>query len=536
MKKAKAHRRRASEQPEQARRASRKLPGARTARHFEPVHNDLFKACFDTASQAIIVCEDNGVIVAANKATQDIFGYSQHEIIGQPVEHLIPPEYRERHAENFARYLENPVSRPMGIGLDLLGYHKTGRRFPAEIGLNLMKSPNGTKLAIAYISDISRRKQAEEALRQSENQYHELFNSVLEGIGIVDENEIIKFCNPALARIFEVNSPDELIGKKLPAYLADDQEQHFFDETAKRRMKQSSQYELEIVTALGNRRTIHLSVSPRFDQQNCYIGAFGAIMDITETKRLQEAASRAQRLDTAGMVAGQVAHDFNNLLGPLVAYPDFIKNELPDGHPAIPLVNAIVQTAEQMAELNQQLLTLGRRAQFRQEPLNLNEIIEHVINQARPMPDSIKIKTELCRNLMMIKGGPSQIQRALTNLINNARDAIHDGGEISIKTRNFTLDAMAGNYGQVPRGEYVKLIVSDTGCGIPGEILPKIFDPFFTTKTTDKKRGSGLGLSIVHAVVEDHKGYIDVQSEVGKGTAFYVYFPPCREGETAGSS
>ena len=259
------------------------------------------------------------------------------------------------------------------------------------------------------------------------------------------------------------------------------------------------------------------------------VGAQAIIRDVTETKRLQEYAARAQRLETAGRIAGQVAHDFNNLLAPIMAYPDFIRDELPDDHPALEFLNDIETSAAQIADINQQLLTLGRRGHYTQEPLNLNEIVQQVVNELESPPDTLVCETDLEKNLMNIMGGSSQIHRVISNLLNNARDAMQDIGRICIKTENYYIDDTSVKYERIPRGEYVKLAISDTGCGIPDEIIQKIFDPFFTTKKTDRKRGSGLGLSVVDAVIKDHNGYLDLSSKIGKGTTFYLYFPITRE-------
>jgi CheY-like chemotaxis protein len=224
-----------------------------------------------------------------------------------------------------------------------------------------------------------------------------------------------------------------------------------------------------------------------------------------------------------------VAHDFNNLLGPLVTYPDFIIRDLPPGHRAIPLLNDIRTASERMADINQQLLTLSRRGHYTQEAVNINDIILQALKQLQPVQEELVIRTDLSGNLMNIKAGPSQIHRVILNLIENARDAMNDVGQLTVRTENFYLDRSEKKYGEVPKGEYVKLTISDTGCGIPPEVQPKIFDPFFSTKTSDKKRGSGLGLSVVDSIVKDHNGYLDFQSSPGKGTSFHLYFPITRE-------
>ncbi len=252
-------------------------------------------------------------------------------------------------------------------------------------------------------------------------------------------------------------------------------------------------------------------------------------MDITETKRLREQESRAQRLESAGRVAGQIAHDFNNLLAPLVAYPDFIKEALPDNLPVIKYINDMEKSANKIAEINQQLLTLSRRGHYNQEVLNLNEVIQFAIGELGILPQTIVIETDFTKNLMNIKGGSAQISRVLSNIIHNARDSMQDVGNIIIKTENYYADNLTINYGQIPKGEYIKVTISDIGCGIPEDVRLNIFDPFFTTKSSDKRRGSGLGLSVVDAVMKDHNGFVDLKSTIGEGTSFYLYFPITRE-------
>lgn len=144
------------------------------------------------------------------------------------------------------------------------------------------------------------------------------------------------------------------------------------------------------------------------------------------------------------------------------------------------------------------------------------------------MPEKLSCQTFLSPDIMNVLGGPAQLQRVLSNLISNARDAMKDDGTITITTENYYVDAVSVAYGRVPRGEYVKLTITDTGHGIPEKVVQQVFDPFFTTKTTDKQRGSGLGLSVVDAVIRDHNGYIDLSSKPDQGTSFYLYFPITR--------
>ena len=239
--------------------------------------------------------------------------------------------------------------------------------------------------------------------------------------------------------------------------------------------------------------------------------------------------SRAARLETAGTIAGQVAHDFNNLLGPIMAYPEFIRNELPHDHKAHAFLDDIESAAEKIADINQDLLTMGRRGHYNLNIINLNRIALHAVKEMESLTDTVTYETDLCKDLMSIKGGDAQIHRILINLLVNAQDAMNDIGQVTIKTENYYADDTSVAFGRVPKGEYVKLTITDTGCGIPYDILQNLLDPFFTTKTTDKKRGSGLGLSVVDAVMKDHNGHLDLSSKVGHGTSFYLYFPVIRE-------
>lgn len=239
--------------------------------------------------------------------------------------------------------------------------------------------------------------------------------------------------------------------------------------------------------------------------------------------------SRAERLETAGTIAGQVAHDFNNLLAPLVVYPEFIRDELPVDHPAKTYLDRIEEAAQKMAHINQDLLTMGRRGHYNQKIINLNSIVKQTISGLKPFPFSLAIDEKLEPNLMNFMGGSAQIYRAIFNLLNNAKESMHDDGRILVRTENYYVDNISLAYDCIPRGEYIKLTISDTGHGISDDIVQKIFDPFFTTKSTSRKRGSGLGLSVVDAVIRDHKGYIDLNSKIDEGTSFYIYLPAVRE-------
>jgi two-component system cell cycle sensor histidine kinase/response regulator CckA len=255
------------------------------------------------------------------------------------------------------------------------------------------------------------------------------------------------------------------------------------------------------------------------------VGLRGVIVDLSEVRRVQELAYRAQRLETAGRVAGQVAHDFNNLLGPLVAYPELLRRLLPEDHPGQRFADAMLESALRLSEISQQLLALGRRGNYAQGLHDLNTTVNEALLHIAPRPPTLEVVVELEPELMPVLGGAAQLLRVVTNLIANARQAMQDRGRLLLQTENVYLDRATGSDRAVPRGEYVRLIVADTGPGIPEADRARIFDPFFTTKPAGLARGSGLGLSSVHAIVEDHRGYVDFDTEPGQGTCFFVYLP-----------
>jgi len=279
----------------------------------------------------------------------------------------------------------------------------------------------------------------------------------------------------------------------------------------------------------GEQRWLQVDSIPVYAPNGELAQVVSSFIDITERKHMEEQLIRAQRLQTAGRIAGQVAHDFNNLLAPLVGYPELIKMRLPADHPAIAFCDAIAEGARQMADINEDLLTLGRRGQFDHVPTDLNAVVRAAIERLEPAPDTLSVQLDLAPDLLPFIGSGQQLQRVLINLLTNAREGTGDIGTVTIRTANAYVDEPTGNYDRVPVGEYVTVAVSDTGVGIRPEIRDHIFDVFFTTKVSGKRRGSGLGLSVVEAIVEDHRGFIDLDAEPGKGTTFTLYFHPSRE-------
>ncbi|MBD3168962.1 MAG: PAS domain S-box protein [candidate division Zixibacteria bacterium] len=384
---------------------------------------------------------------------------------------------------------------------------------------------------LGAVQDITAQKNAEDALRASEEKFKELSEMLPQTVFELDINGNFTYVNKHGLEFSGYTQEDIDAGLNVLELFEGDEKN-----TIASKLKESISgkgvggIEYHMVKKDGSIANVIIYGNPIL-RKGKPLGLRGIVVDITEKKNLQDFIERAKRLETAGRVASQIAHDFNNLLGPIIAYPELIKESVAEDDPAREYLDSIEKSAEQISDINQQLLTLGRRGNLQTEPLCVNKIVDFIVSQLKPVPESLDIELDLCDNPFKFMGGSSQIVRVVSNLVTNACDAMENNGTLSIKTENYYVDIESGEYGRIPQGEYVKLTISDTGCGIPEDIKSRIFEPFFTTKTADKKRGSGLGLSVVHSVLKDHNAFIDLQSSREEGTSFYLYFPIVRQDE-----
>jgi PAS domain S-box-containing protein len=251
----------------------------------------------------------------------------------------------------------------------------------------------------------------------------------------------------------------------------------------------------------------------------------GVALDVTESRRLREQLIQSSKLESLGKLAGGVAHDFNNLLTVIQSYAEMAQSALSDEHPAYSHVEQILKASEQASHLTNQMLAFARRRIISPRVFNLNELVREAETfLQRLLPENIQMKTVLEPNLWHVHADPAQIEQVLLNLAINARDAMPEGGVLTIETANVTLgEAYTARHAEVQAGEYVLLAVSDTGIGMDERTLARLFEPFFTTKETGK--GTGLGLATCYGIVKQAGGSIWVYSEPGKGTTFKVYLP-----------
>ncbi|MCK4666641.1 PAS domain S-box protein [Candidatus Dependentiae bacterium] len=474
---------------------------------------ERYKALSNSINEGIYSIED-GIFTNVNKAMTTIFGYSEEELIGMPSWNLAIPEERDKAKFTMFRKARERDFSPIEVKC----LTKDGSNCSVSIRLSAIKNDS---VVFGLVSDISEETQAKESLRESESQYFTLVEKANDGIFILQDEEF-KFVNHSFKEMIGYHS-DEILKLDFKNLFSE----HFvltsdiISSSVIDDFKSSSVYETHLVTKNGEMRDVEISIGLVHFKGRAAI--MGIVRDVTEKRKLIKALNRAQKLEAAGKVAGQIAHDFNNLLAPVIAYPEIIKDMIDEGDPIYEFIEIIQKSGKRIVDINEQLLTLGRRGYYKEEVIDLNELIKRIL-VLQSFPKTVNVKTQFDKHLMMIKGGSSQLIRLLTNLLINAKDAIENIGTISIITSNVEFKSGEKVARIKSPGDYVLLTISDNGIGIPPDIQSKIFEPFFTTKE-GRIQGTGLGLSIAYSVVEDHDGYIDFTSELGQGTEFRIYFP-----------
>ncbi len=380
----------------------------------------------------------------------------------------------------------------------------------------------------ALQAEIGERKRAEEDLSQANDTLHAVIQASPLAIIGLDLQGNVKSWNRAAEQMFGW-SEAEVVGRLLPTVPEQDYEEF-------RTLMEAAAHG-QMLTGLERRRRckdgsmmdVRIWTSPLRDATGTITGMIAVMADFTERKRLEEQLIQAQKMEAVGRLAGGVAHDFNNLLTVISGYGHMLVNGVRSNEPLRGFAEEVLKASERAARLTSQLLAFSRRQAIQPKIMDLNSLVANMEKMlSRVIGEDIELKTVLRPNLWPVQVDPGRIEQVIMNLAVNARDAMPNGGRLTIETSNVDLgDASDPARADFRSGPHVMIAVTDTGHGMDAQTKSHLFEPFFTTK--EKGRGTGLGLSTVYGIVKQHGGDIWVYSEPGRGTTFKIYLPPARE-------
>ncbi len=492
------------------------------------------RAILDNAADGVIVIDADGAIRTFNKAAEAIFGCTAEEAIGQNASMFMPAEIAAEHDLN-----DPNRTRIVGLGSrEVRAKRHDGSLFPAEFSVGEIKT-DGEHLFVGIVRDVTERRRAEEALRAADEQIHLLLDSIGDGVYGVDTDGRTTFVNRAALEMLGF-AEDELLGENAHAmfhHSRPDGSPYPAEECANlvtiRKGEAKEGVEDVFWKQDGGELPVRLSSRPvRKDGE--LVGAVVTFQDLSLHKDMEARLRQAQKMEAVGRLTGGVAHDFNNLLTVIMGNVQLLGRLMDDDDKTVARLDKIMGAAKSGAELTRRLLTFSRQQVLETGTVDVNELVRDMDDMLRrTMGENIAIKTVVAKAGCLGRTDRNQLEHALLNLCVNARDAMPDGGSLTIQTKQTQLsETYAATHNEVQPGDYVEIAVSDTGMGIPPEIMDKIFEPFFTTK--EKGKGTGLGLSTIFGFMKQSGGHVSVYSEVGHGTTFRLYVPQAEGAAAAG--
>jgi len=491
-----------------------------------------FRHVFEAANVGKSLTLPTGEI-SVNRAYAEMLGYTQEELRGRSWQSLTPPEDVKAHEAQVAPLLRGERDT---LRFEKRYLHKSGGTVWCDLSSALWRDAEGRPLGfITTVVEITERKKAEEALRDNEAFIRAVMDNLPIGVA-VHTFEPIEFTYmnarfPALYRttrealtrpnaFWAAAYPDPAdrkvaMERVLPDIATGDQSRWRWPDIPIRRPGELNTY---VGASAARIPGTELMVSLVWDETVRHRAS-------AERKRLEQQLLSSQRMEAVGRLAGGVAHDFNNLLSVILSYAGFVADALADNDATLADVAEIQKAGERAATLTRQLLAFSRRQILQPEVINLNQMVRSMGKMLRRLlGEDVQVELTLGAELDNVLADPGQVDQVLMNLAVNARDAMPQGGRLTIETANIQLIAGAPELplGLAP-GRYVLLTVTDTGCGMPPEVQAHAFEPFYTTK--EKGHGTGLGLSTVYGIVKQSGGAIRVESAPGTGTSFMVYLP-----------
>jgi len=491
---------------------------------------EKYRSIFENAVEGIFQSTPGGRFISANPAMARIYGFDSPQELIEKVRDI-------GHQLWVSSDLREEFLGFMRKGREIRGFEvEVSRHGGARIWVSIDARPvldnDGNLLLLeGIVQDITERRIAEEALRESEERYRSLVEHIDIGVTLMGMDYTIVMTNAARARMYG-KAPAEFVGKQCFSAFRQ-RESPCVECAGTRALSTSHSAEMETETELndGARIDVRIRAFPVFGKNGEVKGFIEVAEDITDRVRIEEQLRQASKMEAVGSLAGGVAHDFNNLLTTIMGYSHLLLQQMVPDDPNRSKVAQILRGAERSAGLTRQLLAFSRKQALEVSQLDLNDVVADLGPMLQSLiGEDVQLRTVPERPLGKVMADPGQIEQVLMNLAVNARDAMPEGGTLTMETKMAVLDEeYRRTHPEVIPGPYVMLAVTDTGCGMAPQTLSRIFEPFFTTK--EKGKGTGLGLSMVYGIVKQHQGHISVYSEPEHGTTFKLFWPTV--GETA---
>ncbi len=493
---------------------------------------ERFATFFSSVNDAILVhpLQDEGFarFVEVNPIACSRYGYSRDEFFRLTALDITKNVDAQRHSTAGHRH---KLLKARHLIFESTHIKKSGEEFPVEISASIVDDENGNPFVLSVVRDVSARKQAEKELHYSENRFRRLVENAGDAIFMFDTRGKFEVVNSQACKSLQYTE------EELQQLSVVDVDVEFVEEAVVEFTSQGSGVQWPITTTGTHQRKdgSTFPVEVRIDRMETKQGLrFVAVArDITAQKQAEEELLHAHKMEAIGTLAGGIAHDFNNILSAILGYAEIAKSELPGNSQAAKDIDQVITAGQRAVELVKQILTFSRKADQQKKPLRIDIIVKEVLKLLRSsLPSTIKVQTAIDRRCGMVLADPINIHQIVVNLCTNASHAIGNvHGKLEVTLRRVSLGPeQTADRLDIKNGSYILLMVKDSGKGMDETTMARIFEPYFTTKKSQK--GTGLGLAVVHGIVEDCHGFIEVQSTPGKGTTFQVYLPAIKEEES----
>src|SRR5438552_4749431 len=482
---------------------------------------ELFHALVEHSSDAVALLDESGAITYVSQAATRLLGYGVPELTGTNAMGFLHPDDLAL-TQRLCRQLLDQPGTPFRT--ELRARHKDGSYHLVEaVAVNRLDDP-AVGAVVANWRDITERLRAEQALRNSEQSYRSLVDGVRDVIFALSPGGEVTSLNPAFEEMTGF-PPAEWVGRPFEAFVHPDDVPlalDLFGRVLQGEPRPTIQF--RILTRAGTYRVAEFSATAQL-RDGRLTGILGIGRDVTERLGLEQQLRQAQKMEAVGRLAGGIAHDFNNILTAITGHADLLLEDLGHHDPRRADVDEIRRSAERAAGLTRHLLAFSRQQVLQPKVVDLNALVLDMDKLLRRLiGEDVELATVLDPTLGRVTADPGQLEQVIVNLAVNARDAMPQGGKLTLETRNIDLDSSYTlEHSLVKPGPYVQLTVSDSGIGMDEETQAHAFEPFFTTKP--RGQGTGLGLAMVYGTVKQSGGFIWVYSEPGHGATFKIYLP-----------